>query len=197
MTGRRPTRANADRAALVELARLYATLLELREGSARGEAKPASSRFRALASELPGALRLLDQMPLGDLSTRAAELERLAADPTAVPAWIESTLAWRSVMRAALAVRRAAGRERSVVRAREAIARLDETVHETAHTELEAIVRPEEGRLVVWALGRVGEAVGRAPEAVEREVFGVVRASTLTRTAADVAPVRPRSRTHR
>lgn len=190
-------RAAQDRVALKELARLYATLLELRERRGRDEEKPADARFRALAGELPGALRILDQMPLDALSLRAAELARVAAGETLPPPWVESTLAWQSVMRVALAIRRAAGRERSLERAREVLAGRAPAHHATTTDDLEAIVRPEDGRLVVWALCRVGASVGRPPDAVEREVFGVVPVSALTRSAAPTAPAPTRSRTHR
>lgn len=154
---------------MAALADVYTTLLELR----RGAPKPPPATFRALAAELPGALRILDRMPEDELARRAVEL-RSPTSPRAF--WIDATLAWREEMRAALAVRRAAGRDRDLARARAELASPGLEEH-----HLEGIVRPPSGRLVRWALGQAAARLGRSPAEIEDAVFGGHGASSLDR----------------
>ncbi len=80
-----------------ELADVYTQLVALRRTP---DDRPPRERCQAIAAVLPGALRILDRMPLSELESRA---ELLARGERAH--WVDATLAWMDVMREALPVR--------------------------------------------------------------------------------------------
>lgn len=154
---------------LAAVAGVYAELARLR----RAPDPPASvATLRALATELPGALRILDQMPLELLVARADAIDSVRGRGVGVPlpTWMQATLAWRRTMRSALAVRRAAARGRP-----------DAEADASGGAGFGAIVRPPGGRHVAWALERLAAELGRPAEAIEREIFGPGRVSALER----------------
>src|SRR5262249_52406116 len=98
---------------LARLAYKYETLAELRRARAAGEAPPARSVFKALATEFPGALNELDMLPLDVIDERAAALSRAAGGAPTEP-WMDWLFAYHALMRAALHVKARLARTRVV-----------------------------------------------------------------------------------
>lgn len=125
-------------------------------------------RMRALAARFPGALREIDELPLETIDGRIAALDRaLAGEP--VPDWARYLAEYHAWMRAALRVRRAAGKERDRARALDAI-RGDPSEGELT-LAIDDLLKPPAGRLTRWVLTRIAEREGRSIREIEREAF--------------------------
>ena len=102
------------------LARKYRTLVALRarrdqQQHARPDDEPPPSErtpaavLRSLAREFPGCLRELDTLGAAELARRAARVEEAAAAGSATEPWMSWIARYHSLMRTALAIRRAGG----------------------------------------------------------------------------------------
>lgn len=150
------------RAALLDK---YTRLLALRRAHARGEPVDASS-VRALAQTCPGALFELDRAPLATLEARLDALR-----DGALPEWAEVSHGYHEVMVIALAVRRAAGRDRDAARAAVALAGSNGHWALGPH-HLKSLMNPPEGKLSVWAVSHLSEVMGLPTDEVRRRLYG-------------------------
>jgi hypothetical protein len=154
---------------LARLARKYDRLIELRRE--RSESPPDD--LRTLAEEFPGALRELDALPLAELERRLSSVRRaLEGGPT--EALLEWLIAYHSLMRTALAVKRRLGGERrpSSERARLLAEALTSETGVTCSVELvRQVAAPPRGRLNELVLARIAQSSGRAASELRSALF--------------------------
>lgn len=151
----------------------YEEMHAMRRAHAAGlEADDAPARMRALAERFPGALREIDRLPMPEIELRIAQLR--AGER---PGWARTLVAYHGWMRVALRIKRARPRDADARVVREWLA----TVHRPAADEpsLEdlddaaviAILRPPEGRLSRWVLGRIARDRGVGIDELIAEAF--------------------------
>jgi hypothetical protein len=155
---------NATAQALIQLARKYRALAELRQQrDRRGDGEPASDsaaagalrqRLRVLAQEFPGCLRELDTLGEPELARRAQVAELAgASEATGVGASDEPWMAWicayHALMRAALHIRAGDSARDPTTTAQAASAHAGITVDTTF---VAAVERPPQGRLGIVVL---------------------------------------------
>ena len=151
-----------DRDAFAALARKYRTLAEVRREKARTREHTPREVMRALAREFPGALRELDVLPLAELDSRAASLERAAqGEPPA--RWMWWMARFHSLLRAALSIKARLRGDKSITDRRAAalaVAASEATgVRVDARFAL-ACAAPPHGRLQEAVLARLAEEQG-------------------------------------
>jgi hypothetical protein len=151
----------------------YEAMHAMRRAHAEGlEDDEAPARMRALAERFPGALREIDRLPLPVIELRIAQLR--AGER---PGWASTLVAYHGWMRVAFRIKRARPRDADPRIVREWLA----AVHRPAADEpslddldeaaLTAILRPPEGRLTRWVLGRIARDRGVALDALIAEAF--------------------------
>lgn len=154
----------------------YLEMRSLREEHARGEERDPQARLRVLATRFPGALREIDELPMAVIDGRLAELDAVERGELALPEWARAQLGYHGWMRAAIAVRRAAGRDRDRDRARAWIAlRYQPGEHDPSvgalTAQLDAVLRPPGGRLNRWLFALLAAELGTHSVVVEALVF--------------------------
>jgi hypothetical protein len=170
-----------DATALAALAEKYRTLAGLR--AHRDGPAPTVDRatLRALADRHPGCLRELDTLGQAELERRALAADEAARGGAREP-WMDWVWAYHRLMRAALATKRALGRDRpDPARARtlaEAAARiagwpLDEGFVQT-------VAAPPQGRLSVTVLRLLAGLFAVPPAAIATALFPRRRPSPYT-----------------
>lgn len=158
----------------------------LRAEHARGDELDPRRRLRALAERFPGALRELDELPLAVIEERIAALEAVERSELPAPRWARALASYHAWMRAALALRRAAGVERAQWQALEwlrewyrpepegpSLARLEEA--------MDAVLRPPGGRLNRWVFGVLARELGETQAQVESLLFPYAHRSSSSR----------------
>jgi hypothetical protein len=167
---------------LERLAQKYKTLGELRRARARGEPIPERAVFQELAAAFPGALTELDTLPLDEIDRRADLLERASADGATTEPWMEWLHAYHALLRAALFIRKRTLRARVVdgqkqdkidpalatKLAEEASARAGARVDEAF---VQAITRPQGGRILTVVYERLSAIYGAPPAAIKGALF--------------------------
>lgn len=155
----------------------YREIKRLRDQHAAGESADPRAAMAALAHRFPGALRELDELPMPIIEERLAALDASIADPSAAPEWARLQIAYHGSMRAALRIKRIAGRAGDDAGVLHAIASAyvpaaDEPPLSSFDGEaIAAIARPVGGRLNPWVFQRVASACGVSVETVRRALF--------------------------
>ncbi len=162
-----------------ELRDKYVEMRAMRLEDAEGRAGDPRARMRALAARFPGALREIDALPMGSIEARIAELERVVrgGEP---PRWAVMLAHYHGWMRAALALRRHGGRERSValtwVRTEYRPGAHEPSV-EALSDAVDCLLAPPGGRLNRAVFALLGEEHAASPDSIERELFPAPGAS--------------------
>src|SRR5262249_41169035 len=132
----------------------------------------------ALALRFPGALRELDQLPLGDIEQRLAALEAVLAGTLAVQLWMRLQVSYHGFMRAALRIKRIALTEqRDHARVWNALSEhyrpaADEPpLASLDAAAIAAILKPPSGRLNPFVYARVADEHGVEVEQVREALF--------------------------
>ncbi|MGF1468103.1 MAG: hypothetical protein ACFCGT_18440 [Sandaracinaceae bacterium] len=174
MTGSPPPRHEP---ALTELLGKYAEMVALREADEAGEGADPKPAMRELASRFPGALREIDELPLGVLRGRSGSLRRFLDGAEEEPDWARPMAAYHGWLRVALGVKRAAGPSRRLEAATAWLAGPyrplpgDPPAAELTEAALAAMLRPPGGRLNGWVLERVAARYGITRDTLERRLF--------------------------
>jgi hypothetical protein len=168
----------------------YLEIKRLRDADAAGILPDPRAEMAALARRFPGALRELDELPMDQIEARLHALEQLnermhaqactasALEGSAVvPQWVRLQIGYHGLMRAVLRIKRSAApaEDAAALRARlarEYVPAADEPALESLdHAALEAILRPQGGRLNPWVFARVAAACGVQADDVRRALF--------------------------
>lgn len=161
--------------AIARLAYKYRLIRDLREARARGEPAPEAAVFKALAREMPGALRELDVLPMEIVIARIEALDRVLAmgaegEPEPWMRWVSD---YHAIFREALRIKAISGKrgiddaaapalaERA---SREAGAPIDEAF-------VRAIASPPDGRLQPVVLAYVASIHRVSPSTIARTIF--------------------------
>jgi hypothetical protein len=160
------------------LARKYRTLVALRarrdqpQPARPDESPPPSERtpaavLRSLAREFPGCLRELDTLGPAELARRAARVEEAATAGAATEPWMSWIARYHSLMRAALAIRRAGG---SAAEASSDRASVDAAF-------VADVMAPPDGRLGIVVLRRLAHDFGVPAREIAAALFPLRRPS--------------------
>src|SRR5262249_15962314 len=134
----------------------YREIKRLRDEDAAGKNPDPRSEMAALARRFPGALRELDELPMDQIEARLHALERLNERMHAVPDWVRLQIGYHGLMRAVLRIKRIAAHSSDAgallrVLSREYVPAADEPpLASFDRAALEAIMRPDGGRLNPW-----------------------------------------------
>jgi hypothetical protein len=155
----------------------YREIKRLRDAAAAGLIADPRSAMAALAQRFPGALRELDELPMEQIDTRLLALEQLSESAHAVPEWVRLQIGYHGCMRAVLRIKRMAADARDAASllhmlALEYVPAADEpSLASFDRAAVDAIMRPDGGRLNPWVYARVALACGVEPDAVHRALF--------------------------
>jgi hypothetical protein len=160
------------------LARKYRTLVALRgrrdqQQPARPDEPPPLSEgtpaavLRSLAREFPGCLRELDTLGAAELARRAARVEEAAAAGSATEPWMSWIARYHSLMRAALAIRRAGG----------SAAENPSDRAEADPAFVADVMAPPDGRLGIVVLRRLARDFGVPAKEIAAALFPLRRPS--------------------
>jgi hypothetical protein len=152
--------------ALYALREKYA---EMRAMRVADDGDPA--RMRALAERFPGALREIDELPMETIEARIDAIDRALAGDAEAPSWTRYLAEYHAWMRAALRVRRAAGKTRDREQARSAIRGQDDPSEAELESALDDLLRPPAGRLSRWVLARIALREGKTAQEIEDDAF--------------------------
>jgi hypothetical protein len=164
---------------LAALREKYREIKRLRDEHASGLARDPKARMKALALRFPGALRELDELPMEMVELRLATLDSLVAGAEATPDWVRLQIDYHGLMRAALRIKRMARLERGD-RAGAILSQLASGCVDAGdpphpvrfdRAEIEAVLKPEGGRLNPWVYARVAALHGVDAESVRRALF--------------------------
>jgi hypothetical protein len=164
---------------LADLARKYRVMVALRERHDRDGDVAPRDELRALATEFPSALRELDRLPMETLRDRARAVDDAARDPHLGTPWMQWMLAWHALMAAALATRRALGRDRSVTydRALTLAARASDASGIAVDVAwVQGVASRPEGGLTGLVYDRLADHFSVSPEALREGIFPGARA---------------------
>lgn len=164
--------------AYVALRDKYTEMLRMRRAHAEGSEEDPKEDMRALARRFPGALREIDELPLGEIEARVESLSRVVDEGADAPEWARYFVDYHGWMRAALRIKRLCrgcdGLQAAVARVRaDYLPEPDEPPPALAcdPTIVGAILRPSGGRLNPWIFARVAEAHGVTPDHVRDTLF--------------------------
>ncbi len=158
----------------------YREIKRLRDADAAGVIADPRREMAALAQRFPGALRELDELPMDQIEARLFALEQLddSAHAQAVPQWVRLQIGYHGCMRAVLRIKRMAA---DVGDDAAALLHALSLQYEPAADEpplasfdraaVDAILRPDGGRLNPWVYARVAAACGVEPDDVRRALF--------------------------
>lgn len=170
---------------LLALRDKYARMLRLRELHDQARRDPSfvepdpRAEMVRLARAFPGALRELDELPLGVLSARRDAIE--AALGGVVASWIVAQVVFHFEARGVLSAKAWLGRTKTVDAAtQEAFARSlgEEAPGRGWIADLAEVARPPRGRLMDLVWKRVGARIGRSPAEARALVAAACRSGT-------------------
>src|SRR5262249_9758096 len=122
----------------------------------------------------------LDELPIDQIEARLLALEQLGASAHVqpVPQWVRLQIGYHGCMRAVLRIKRMAadvGDDAAALLHALAVryepAAVEPPTSSFDRAALEALVRPEGGRLNPWVYARVAAACGVEPDDVRRALF--------------------------
>ena len=141
----------------------------------------ARARMSRLASRFPGALRELDDLEIGEIHRRIERLDAVLAGTEHAELWMEATILFHRLARGALWAKRWLKGQRSVSAGLEASYAVEAQMLDFAddalawRSDLAAIARPPQGRLMGLVYARIGLAFGLTETQARRVVFGSPR----------------------
>lgn len=153
----------------------YREMLRLRRGALDGTIVDPRPAMVALASRFPGALRGLDELPLGELERRLAYLE--AGAQASVEPWAPVEMRYHELLRGALCAKKWLS-GRPAADATEA--RFDQDAPSFCHAAdalawrdaLASLASPPQGRVTGLVLARITAEMGLDMAEVDRLLFG-------------------------
>lgn len=159
-----------------ELLDKYREMRAMRDDDAAGREVDPRARMRRLAARFPGALREIDELTAARLEARVAALEAVVQRAAPPPRWARAIADYHGWMRAALALRREAGRLRDRDAAlawidRGYAPRHDEPAAGELREVVEHVLRPPGGRLNHWLFSLLAARYGLSAAAFEAEIF--------------------------
>jgi hypothetical protein len=155
-----------------------------------GQLGSARERMSSLASRFPGALRELDDLEISEIHRRIAQLDAVLAGTGRAELWMEATLLFHRLARGALWAKRWLKGQRSVTAGLEAAYAAEAQTLDFAdaalawRSDLAAIARPPEGRVMGLVYARIGVALGLTETQARRVVFGSSRTKKKSDPAA-------------
>ena len=169
----------ATEPALTALREKYREIKRLRDEHARGSGDDPKARMKALALRFPGALRELDELPMELVELRLATLEAVVMGALPAPEWATLQIGYHALMRLALRIKRMARHECDdrvgAILVELAAERLgvcgEPLLRGLDRAAIEAILKPEGGRLNPWVYRQVAALHGVEPENVRRALF--------------------------
>jgi hypothetical protein len=173
---RTPTRAELD-----ELALKYDEMLRLRLADDRGEMADPRAAMAALAGRFPGALREIDELPLGVIRARRQALRAAGEDPSRIEPWMKAQALFHALTRGALCAKRwLAGHKTVDDDARQAFAREAASLcyADDARAwagDLARVARPPRGRVTDLVFERIAGELGVSNAEARHLVFGPSR----------------------
>jgi len=175
--------ASPGREELLDLARKYDKLADLRNRREAGGGVAPRGELLVLAREFPGALRELDTLPRAEIERRRAEIRAaLLGDPPAP--WMTWLIAYHATMRAALFIKGRLARSRTrPTRVPDDLAR--EIARDAErHTQVpidesfvQAVAKPPARRVNAAVFDRLGRELGVPADEMWQALFPTRRAS--------------------
>jgi len=156
----------------------YAEMRELRLGDLDGSILDPRPRMAALAATYPGALREIDELPLGEIERRIEHLSRLLAPgPPSPEPWVALSWRYHALLRGALGAKRWLARRQPDEALRASFEREAGALPHGGDVlawgdQLAQIASPPRGRLTPLVLRRLAEETGAPPEHIARQLFG-------------------------
>ncbi len=169
---------------LAELRSKYEEMLRLRLAADAGASGDPRRAMAALASQFPGALREIDDLPLDAIRERASEL-RAAEDGGKIAPWMTATHLFHTLTRGALCAKRwLAGRKSIDAAMLEAFDREADALCWTDdarawRNDLVTLASPPRGRVTELVYARVGALLDMSSENVRLLIFGRSRRERL------------------
>jgi hypothetical protein len=174
------------REAVSELRAKYAEMLAMRladghggrgDRPARDDPRRVRARMQRLADKFPGALREIDDLPLGEIRRRVAALDAVLAGDREAEPWMEAVALFHTFTRGILVAKRWLGRRKRVDEALRL--RFERELGELPFPEdsrgwaahLETVASPPRGRLLDVVFARIGRALGLPAAVVRALVF--------------------------
>jgi hypothetical protein len=164
---------------LAALREKYETMLALRALHERARTEPGFAEpnprpaMVVLAGRFPGALRELDELPLGTIRARLADLAEAEREPSRIAPWMTAQAAFHRLTRGALAAKKWLGRRREVTDAMRAEFVGSATGDAIAWADdLASLARPPRGRILDVVFLRAARELGLEAGAVRALVFG-------------------------
>lgn len=157
----------------------YERLLALREMHARAKSDASfvepnpRAEMTALARSWPGSLRELDELPLEEIHSRIARLDRALRDSSRVERWMIAQDAFHRLARGALAAKRWLGKRKRVTA--DVRAAFAEGAPRDARAWADAlgdVASPPRGRLMDLVHARVATELETSVAEARRLVFG-------------------------
>ena len=163
-----------------ELRDKYERMYALREANARAKTDPRSpepdtrAELARLAEEFPGALREIDQLPLGTIRERIVALSALEKLPGTPAPWMIAQVAFHRHARGALAAKRWLAGRKDVTPAMHADFARAHAGHDAAlfASDLRSVARPPRGRIVDLVFEHVARALDVTPTEARALVLG-------------------------
>lgn len=163
---------------LVALRRKYQRMLEMRRINDSGVDHDPRAEMRLLASQFPGALREIDELPIALVETRIRALDLAIVDESAREPWMSWMVDYHGHLRAALRIKRMGLRLADLDAAliqlhREYAPAFDEPPVETfsVREALAAVLKPSGGRLNEWVFARLAKRHRVTVDEVQSALF--------------------------
>lgn len=171
---------NVTQTELAALRGKYEEMLRLRLQADAGVPGDPRRAMAALASEFPGALREIDDLPLDAIRERLRAL-REAESGGPIATWMTATYLFHALTRGALCAKRWLGGRKSIDVS--TLAAFDDAANafcwsddaRTWRDDLGRLASPPRGRVTELVYRRVGQTLGISPEGVRLLVFGTPR----------------------
>jgi hypothetical protein len=176
-----PDAPQPDLAGLAALRAKYEEILRLRLAHDSGAEEDPRQAMAALASQFPGALREIDDLPMAEIRARVDALRAAEAGLTKIAPWMRATILFHTLTRGVLAAKRwLAGRKRIDPATREAFQRESSAFSYADEarawsSDLDRIASPPRGRVTDLVYERMGALLHVSPREARILVFGLTR----------------------